>query len=150
MSCESTFLNQLRQLGFRLTPQREMVLLALHQIGHPAPAEVLFGMVAERSSSVEPSTIYRTLDLLVSMKLVNVIDTGEKQRYYELVGTELPHIHLACRVCGKISGIEIELFQPILDAIVKQNDFQADLSNLTILGLCGECKQIGLRAIAPA
>ena len=150
MSCETNFLNQLRQRGFRLTPQRELVLLALHQIGYPAPAEAIYARVAEKSASVEPSTIYRTLDLLISMNLVNLIDTGEKQRYYELVGSELPHLHLACRLCGKITGIEIELFQPFLDAIQKQNSFQADLSNLTILGLCGECKQIRLRAPSSA
>ncbi len=150
MSCETIFLSQLRKRGFRLTPQREMILFALHQIGHPAPAEELFGLVAEKSASVEPSTIYRTLDLLSSMNLVTVIDTGEKQRLYELVGTQAPHMHLACRECGKIVGIGVDLFQPLFDRLEDQAHFHADLSNLTIHGLCEECKQAELFDNPPA
>jgi Fur family ferric uptake transcriptional regulator len=90
MSCEALFLKELHQRGFRLTPQREMVLLVLHRIGHPASAEEIFARVGEKSASVEISTIYRTLDLLSSLNLVSVIDTGDKQRLYELIGAHTP------------------------------------------------------------
>jgi len=144
LSCETIFLNQLRKCGFRLTPQREMILSALHQIRHPAPAEELLALVAERSASVELSTIYRTLDLLNSMNLVTVIDKGDKQRLYELVGTKAPHMHLVCQECGKIIPIQIDLFQPLLSRLEDQAHFQVDLSKLTISGICEECKQAEL------
>ncbi len=139
MTCERIFLSQLHKRGFRLTPQRELVLFALHQIGHPATAEEIYALVAERSASVELSTIYRTLDLLGSMNLATVIDAGDKQRLFELVGSQAPHVHLVCRVCGRISGVEIDLFQPLLERFAEQDRFHADLSNLTIPGLCAEC-----------
>lgn len=144
MSCETFFLNQLRKQGFRLTPQREMILSALHQIGHPAPVEELYALVAEKSVSLELSTIYRTLDLLSSMNLVAVIDIGDKQRLYELVGTRVPHNHLVCRECRKIIEVEVDLFQPLLDHLEDQAHFHADVGNLTVLGLCEECKQAEL------
>ena len=148
MTCETIFLDQLRKQSFRLTPQREMILLSLHQIGHPASAEELYALVTERSSSVELSTIYRTLDLLSSMNLLTIIDTGDKQRLYELCGTEAPHIHLVCKQCQKITGVEIEIFQPLLNHLNDQAHFYADLSKLTVPGLCEECKQAQLDGIS--
>lgn len=140
MSCEALFLAQLRKRGFRLTPQREMVLVVLHHIGHPAGAEEIFARVAEKSASVERSTIYRTLDLLVSMQLVTVIDIGEKQqRLFELVENGTPHLHLVCRACGKISGVDLERLRPLMDQLLESEGFHADWNNLTLPGLCQAC-----------
>jgi Fur family ferric uptake transcriptional regulator len=141
LTCESIFIEQLRKQSYRLTPQREMILLSLHQIGHPATAEELFTLVGEKSSSIELSTIYRTLDLLSSMNLITVIDTGDKQRLYELCGTETPHLHLVCHNCHKITSVETEVLQPLLDQWETEAHFYADLSKLTVSGLCEECKQ---------
>ncbi len=144
MSCEALFLEQLHHLGYRLTPQREMVLLILHEIGHPAAAEEIHALVAKKSSSVELSTVYRTLDLLNSMSLVSVIDKGDKQRFYELVENFAPHLHLACRSCGKIISVELDAIQSFLDSIQARFDFTADLGSITLQGLCEDCKAVAL------
>jgi Fur family ferric uptake transcriptional regulator len=106
--------------------------------------------VTERSSSIELSTVYRTLELLSSMNLVAMIDTGEKQRLYELVGTHDPHIHLVCQECRKITGVDVNLFQTLLNQLEDQAHFHVDLSNLTVPGLCAECKQAKLIKVLPA
>ena len=139
MSCEELFLKQLRQHGYRLTPQRELVLLVLHQIGHPAPAEEIFELVSSQNPSIELSTIYRTLDLLSSMNLVSIIDSGDKQRLFVLVGNQTPHLHLVCRACGKIIGFESELLLPLLDSIKAGVHFTTEISSLTIPGYCADC-----------
>ncbi|MDO8972058.1 MAG: transcriptional repressor, partial [Saprospiraceae bacterium] len=99
MSCEQLFQKQLRRQGLRLTPQREKVLSVLHAVGRAAAAEEIFTLVAQKDASVDRSTVYRTLDLLSEMGLAAVIDSGEKQRRYELSGIEAPHLHLVCRSC---------------------------------------------------
>ena len=139
MSCEELFLTQLRQRGYRLTPQRELVLLVLHQIGYPASADEIFELVSSQNASVELSTIYRTLDLLASMNLVSIIDAGDKQRLFELVGKEAPHLHLVCRTCGKIIGFESDLLLPLLESIKDSIHFAAEISSLTIPGFCAQC-----------
>jgi len=139
MSCESLFTEQLHQRRFRLTPQREMVLVELHQLGRPATAEEIYARVAQKSASVELSTVYRTLDLLNSMNLVTMIDCGDKQRQYELVGNIAPHIHLVCKNCGKITGVDLDLLQPFLSHLKEKVHFVADLGNFTISGLCEGC-----------
>jgi Fur family transcriptional regulator, ferric uptake regulator len=139
MSCEDVFTQQLHLRGFRLTPQRELVLLALHQVSHPASAEEIFDRVTSRSANIELSTVYRTLDLLASLELVNVISAGEKQRLFELAGTEAPHMHLVCRVCGQIIPVKLEFLRSLLDHIKDDVHFNADLSNLTLAGICKTC-----------
>lgn len=150
MSCEKFFNEQLRQRGFRLTPQRELVLTALHQTGHAATAEEIYERVRDRTTTVELSTVYRTLELLKSMGLVSRIETGEKQRLYHLGEAEAPHLHLVCRKCGGISGVEMQSFQPLLDFLKQEHHFAADLSNLSITGICAGCAAAEHRSLAPA
>ena len=54
---------QLRERGYRLTPQRELILAAVERLGHATPDEVL-AAVREQSSAVNVSTVYRTLEVL--------------------------------------------------------------------------------------
>ena len=53
----------LRSKGYRLTPQRELVLRAVERLGHATPDEVLTA-VREESQAVNVSTVYRALELL--------------------------------------------------------------------------------------
>lgn len=141
MSCEDLFLQGLRQRGFRLTPQRELILRVLHQVGQPATAEDILDLVVQKSSSVELSTVYRTLDLMVEMHMVTQINRADKQRLFELQGGEGDHLHLVCRGCGRIIGVALEDVQPWAREIQAAAHFTIDLNNLTIPGLCAECAQ---------
>ena len=141
MTCEQLFLNELRQRGYRLTSQREAVLLTLHDFDFPASVDEIFNRVAQENGDVELTTVYRTLDLLNSMGLVTIIDSGDKQRLYELVIKERPHLHLVCRVCGRITGVELEQFQPMVDQIKQTAHFSVDLGSITVQGTCIDCSQ---------
>jgi Fur family ferric uptake transcriptional regulator len=141
LSCETIFQNRLHQRGFRLTVQREMVLAALHQVGHPASAEELHALVARENANIELSTIYRTLELLNSMDLVTVIHTGNKTHLYELSGDHVTHLCLVCRVCGKIIRVDIDRFQALFDQLEDKIHFYVDLNNLSIQGLCEACRK---------
>lgn len=139
MSCEVFFLEELRRRGYRLTPQREMVLAAVHALPQAASAEEIHAQVARQSSSIELSTIYRTLDLLNELGLVTRIEMGDRQRMYELARHRLPHLHAVCRACGTILSVDLDVLQPLfshLDAI----HFTADRTNITISGLCTACE----------
>ncbi len=142
MTCEQEFLQQLRQRGFRLTTQRELVLKALHQIERPASADEIYTQVTGAHTGMELSTVYRTLDLLNSLRLVTVIDAGDKQRRYELVEHSAPHLHLVCRMCGKISGVELDLLPSLLEYVRQVMHFATDFSNITISGVCQECQNL--------
>ena len=142
MTCEQVFANELRLRGYRLTSQREAVLLALHEIAHPTSADEIFSLVAQKNVDVELTTVYRTLDLLNSIGLVAIIDSGDKQRLYELAAANHPHLHLVCNGCGRITGVDLDQFQPVIDRIKQLAHFSADLGSITVQGTCTDCAEL--------
>ena len=139
MTCQEVFFKQLRERGFRLTPQREMVLSALHEIEGFATADEIYERVSALSSSVDISTVYRTLELLQNFHLVASVDPGDGQRRYELLGLHGQHFHLVCRSCGRIVGVEPRAIGSFATRMREQYDFEIDLEHLSIPGLCREC-----------
>lgn len=140
MCCEEMFLERLRAAGLRLTPQREMVLQVLHDVGSHATADEIYARVAERSAAVDLSTVYRTLELLQQFHLLAVIDLGDGQRRYELLGLHGPHHHLHCHACGRLERIEDAELQPLRDGLASGRGFAAELQHLIIPGLCATCR----------
>ena len=143
MSCEEIFFKQLREQGFRLTPQREMVLSVLHEIEGFGTAEEIYDQVRGISSSVDISTVYRTLELLQDFHLVASVDPGDGQRRYELLGVHGQHFHLVCRSCGEIIGVEPEAIETFAARMREAYDFEIDLEHLSIPGLCQACSSGG-------
>ena len=142
MACEEQFLRELHSRGFRLTPQREMVLAALHEMGGLITADDLYRRVQQVSMSVDISTVYRTLDLLQQLGLVAALDTGEGQRMYELRAGHGRHVHLVCRSCGAIIGADMDVFDAFSDSIRQSYGFQMDLDKLSFSGQCSRCRSV--------
>ena len=147
MSCEEIFLEKLRKRGFRLTPQREIVLSILHQMDSPASVEEIFAKVHSVSNAVDISTVYRTLDLLQDFNLVISIDLGESHRVFKLVGAEEPHLHLVCERCDAVIGVNIHPAVSFAATLMEENGFQTDLTRLNIPGLCENCRNQKTRSI---
>jgi Fur family transcriptional regulator, ferric uptake regulator len=145
MACEQVFIRQLRERGFRLTPQREMILSVLHDIDGLATADEIYGRVHSISSSVDISTVYRTLDLLQGLDLVSCVDAGDDQRRYELLGVHGPHLHLVCQGCGQVIAADLEVAQAFAERLNVEYGFQAALDHLSIPGLCPTCADAGDR-----
>lgn len=142
MACEKAFIKKLREKGLRLTPQREIILSALHEIKGVATAEEIYARVQALSSAIDISTVYRTLDLLQEFDLVACIDSVDGQRRYELLGLHGPHIHLVCQRCGEVSGVEIEAAQGLAEHLRALHGFSADLEHLSIPGVCAQCARL--------
>jgi len=117
-----------------------MVLSIMHQIEGFITAEEVYAQVQNLSSSVDISTVYRTLDLLQEFQLVASIDLGDGQRRYELLGLHGPHLHLVCQSCGEVLGIELEETKSFSDYLAQAHGFEAEMDHVTIPGLCQECR----------
>jgi Fur family ferric uptake transcriptional regulator len=141
MSCEKIFFEEMKKRGYRITPQREMVLAIMHKLEQPSTVEDIFSHVQDISKSVDISTVYRTLELLQEFNLVSIIDTGDRQAKFVLVGDHSPHLHLVCKSCGKITGIHLEDIHDLSESLEKQLNFQIDWQDVSFHGLCADCKQ---------
>jgi Fur family ferric uptake transcriptional regulator len=139
MACEQVFVQQLRERGFRLTPQREIILSVLHDIEGLATADEIYSRVQQISSSVDISTVYRTLDLLQEFDLVSCVDPSDDQRRYELLGIHGPHLHLVCQACGQVIGADLEVAQGFGQRLQAEYGFVPALDHLSVPGLCSAC-----------
>ncbi len=143
MSCEQVFLEKLSEKGFRMTVQREVVLSILHQLPRASSVEEIYRQVQRVSSAVDISTVYRTLELLQDFGMVISSDVGEGHRIYKLVSVEEPHIHLVCKGCGKVVGVETHPADSLAAYLAEKHHFRMDLLNFNVSGLCQDCQKKG-------
>lgn len=141
MSCEDVFLKKLSGQGFRMTMQREVVLSVLHNLPRASSAEEIFSQVQQVSSAVDISTVYRTLELLQEFEMVISSDVGSGHRVFKLVSIEEPHIHLVCKGCGNVIGIETDPVDEMAAYLADKYHFLMDLQNFSIPGLCKDCQK---------
>jgi Fur family ferric uptake transcriptional regulator len=127
----------LRERGYRLTPQRELVLQAVESLGHATPDEVL-AKVREQSAAVNISTVYRTLELLEELEMVHHTHITDRAPTYHSRSTP-DHVHLVCRGCGRVLEAAPEEFLPLSDALRTNHGFTADMGHLTVFGRCSGC-----------
>lgn len=133
------FIQALREKGYRLTPQREMVIEALAHSGKHVTAEEVLGYIRERTRSVNIATVYRTLDLLVSEGLATRMALGDGRSVYATT-QHGPHIHLLCRKCGRVIEADEQLLASFGQRAQAQYGFAAELRHLSIPGLCRDCQ----------
>jgi Fur family transcriptional regulator, ferric uptake regulator len=127
----------LRAKGYRLTPQRELVLGAVERLGHATPDDVLTA-IRQESQAVNVSTVYRTLELLEELGLVRHAHISDRAPTYH--STAAPtHAHLVCRECRGITEVAPELVEPLTGTLRERYDFSTDVGHLTIFGTCGSC-----------
>ena len=132
---------RLRAQGYRLTPQRELVLAAVERLGHGTPDEILHA-VREHSEAINISTIYRNLELLESLGLVRHTHLSDKApTYHSTTGPE--HVHLKCRDCGEVVDADPALFASMQESLTAQHGFTVDLGHLTVFGHCRKCNAGG-------
>jgi Fur family transcriptional regulator, ferric uptake regulator len=141
MSCQTDFIRELRERGFRLTAQREMVLGVLHEMDSFATTDEIYRHVHTLSAAVDISTVYRTLDLLQNFSLIASVEGGDGQRRYKLLIDHVAHAHLVCVECGAVMGAGLDTIQPVLDEIKNRYGFVIDPGHLNLSGWCSQCDE---------
>jgi Fur family ferric uptake transcriptional regulator len=127
---------RLREQGLRLTPQRELILAAVEELGHATPDEVL-AHVRNQVRSVNASTVYRTLEVLEDLGLVRHTHLSDRAPTYHST-REHEHVHVVCRRCHAVRSYDPEVVQPLVAALA-EDGFTVDVGHLAVFGLCAEC-----------
>lgn len=134
---ETDWREKLRGSGYRLTPQRELILAAVDALGHATPDEVLTE-VRKNSSAVNVSTVYRTLEVLEELGLIRHTHLSDRAPTYHSV-SDHEHFHLVCRGCGRVTSIDAAVAAEFAALLERQHDFVADLGHLAVHGHCRDC-----------
>lgn len=126
--------------GYRMTPQRMMILEAIQNSDQHISVEEIHAQVVAKYPNVNISTVYRTLELLKKHNLVTETDLGSGRfRYHP--ADKGHHHHLVCQECGKTIDLEESELFPLKEALLLKHQFIADLHHLAIMGRCVRCKK---------
>ena len=128
---------ELRAKGYRLTPQRQLVLEAVGQIGHATPEQVLTA-VQRKAAGVNASTVYRTLSLLEELGLVRHTHLSHGASAFSLV-SEAEHVHLVCRDCAAVQELPAEVVGDLASRLLEQQGFRLDIGHDALFGTCAAC-----------
>ena len=129
--------DRLREQGFRITPQRQLVLESVNQLGHGTPEEIL-SSVQKTASGVNLSTIYRTLEVLESVGLITHTHIGHGAPVYHS-HEESPHIHLVCDDCAEVTSIPAASAEEFSLDLQETYGFTAHMTHMAVTGLCKVC-----------
>jgi len=134
---------QLHESGFKLTPQREATLLVLleNEKDHLSAEEIFF-FVKQKNPDIGLATVYRTLDILVDLKIVDKISFDDGVARYDLrkEGAKHFHHHLLCLECGNIEEINEDLLGNVEEIVEKNFHFVVKDHRLTFHGICQNCQ----------
>lgn len=134
---------KLHSAGYKLTPQREATIkIVLEKETEHMSAEEIYLAVKKRNSDIGLATVYRTLDILTDIELVNKISFDDGLARYDLKqeGNKHFHHHLLCSKCGGIEEIFEDLLETVEQDVEKRFDFQIKDHRLTFHGICKNCQ----------
>lgn len=129
----------LLQSRYRLTKQRAAVLRALDD-GMHLSAETILERVRSEMPGVSLGTIYRTLDILREIGLVQVFSHGGSAARYEAALEK--HHHLLCSECKELTNVQGDGISQIAHDVATNAGFSQIDYSLTIVGKCLTCAAI--------
>ncbi len=132
--------SRLSERGYRLTPQRLMVVQAVEAADSHISAEEIYLQIRAIYPHMNISTVYRTLELLGELGLVTETDMGDGRVRYHSIGKGHHH-HLVCQKCGATIDVEESTLSPLWDEIGQRYHFEVDMKHLALFGLCSKCRE---------
>ncbi len=141
MSCskksETSIIEALRKRGFKATPQRIAICrLILNNRNHPT-AQKIYDEVREFHPTVSLSTVYKTLQMLTKLGLIQELGFPEGQARFDSYVE--PHINLVCLRCGSIRDLDDPAARDMIARITATAEFTHRGQRLDIYGICKTC-----------
>jgi Fur family ferric uptake transcriptional regulator len=130
---------RIREQGYRLTPQRQIIMDALCAIGDHASANHVYERVHRDSPAIDRATVYRTLHFFHDLQLVTASEI-DGETVYEIAGPAAHH-HLICRICGAELTLHDKDLADLVTHLADKYEFTAELQHLVIPGVCRDCRQ---------
>jgi len=135
-----TLSGTLHNMGYRLTPQRVMVLEAVEHADSHISADEIYSQISARYPNVNISTVYRTLELLEKLGMVTKTDMGDgRVRYHSI--DKGHHHHLVCQNCGEIIDFEEGFMNTLWVDIMEKYGFKVNMKHMALFGLCRKCQK---------
>ena len=135
---------KLQERQHKMTPQRQIVLqIFLDHPGEHLSAEDVHGLLRDKKSEIGLATVYRSLELLSNLGILQKMEFGDGCSRYEVNATnpsEHHHHHLICTKCGKVTEFEDDLLDDLENDIEQKMGFHVENHQVKFYGICKECQ----------
>jgi Fur family ferric uptake transcriptional regulator len=133
-------LGQLARRGMRRTAARQAILEALYASNGHISADDLATDVQRRFPTVNVSTIYRTLEVLQELEIIDHVHLAHGPAVFHLA--EHDHQHLVCERCSRVQEVPSDKMLPFLKMLEGEFGFELDRRHFALVGLCETCQEI--------
>ena len=136
---------KLQERQHKLTPQRQTVLQVF--VDHPGKhlsAEDVHDILRDKRSEIGLATVYRSLELLCSLSILQKMDFGDGRSRYEVTGSDPAqhqHHHLICLQCGEVTEFADDLLETLETDVADKSHFQIVDHQVKFYGYCQECQK---------
>jgi Fe2+ or Zn2+ uptake regulation protein len=128
-----------RRHGGRATPARRLLLNALFSSHEHRSAEDLAAEVHTRAPDVHLSTIYRNLEELERLGIIDSTRLGSGPATYHLASAA--HGHLACEECGSMTEVPDGMFSDLIRIAYAEYGFTINPHRFAVTGRCASCRR---------
>lgn len=134
----------LRQAGHRSSVPRSAVVELIGKQDCVLTAHEIADELRRRGREVGTATVYRTLELLEELKLVQRLDVGGTSARYEpaLPGGEHHHHHLVCDRCGRVTPFEDPRLERAIESLASRLDYRVGDHDVILKGKCPACARV--------
>lgn len=143
MNIENRITAAFSEFSERSTQPRQVIarsLIRLGKSGEAFSAEDLIRRLHKSNPRIGRATVYRSIEKLVRMKVLDRIDFTDGTHYFRLCGSENHHHHLACTKCHRVIDLNFCLDEEQIAAIGRQESFSIEDHAITLFGLCKGCR----------
>jgi len=139
------FKKRLKEKGLKVTNQRLVVLETLETSSNQhLTAEQIFDLVKADNPEIGLATVYRTIQVLLELHLIDRVNFDDGSERYEIVrmgtkGARHHHHHLICINCGKVFEFEEDMMEGLETEIEKKTGFHVIDHEVKLYGYCKEC-----------
>lgn len=122
----------------RMTPSIRTILSVFHAAPGPMPVSDILGNLAGRKVAIDKVTVYRKLELLLSLGVIREVLLSGEKKYYELASKH--HHHLVCLSCDRVTDwVPDESVLKKEEKRLKRRGFHVEYHSLELFGVCKRC-----------
>ena len=130
----------LNRVGMRVTHQRALIMEIIRKGRGHLDADEIYRRAREKETRLSLSTVYRTLQMLKRLGLVEELHFVEEHHHYE-VKPSVEHHHLVCLGCGRVIEFYYPLSRYLRKNIPEAKDFDITETEIRMTGYCAKCRQ---------
>lgn len=135
-----------RSAGYQATPNRRLMAeLVAASDGHFSAADLL-DRARQRRAKVGRATVFRALELLTALRIVERLDLPNRSHAYVLCDPDAHHHHLVCSACGRSIDVADGELARLVEEIGRRNGYRIDTHRLELFGTCPTCIRAGATA----